>query len=91
MITILMLLAGIVCLFKNEIQINKEKSVRGVPIKILGVILIACSILFYYLLEVVGFERIGDFGWYIAACFAVPFSYLVFIIIFCGKPIADKK
>lgn len=86
-----MLLAGIVCLFKNEIQINKDKSVRGMPIKILGVILIACSILFYYLMKVEGFEGIGNFSWYITACFAVPFAYLVFIIIFCGKPIEGKN
>ncbi len=91
MVATLMWLLGLVCLFKNEIPIDKEKSVRGIPIIILGLILIACSELYHYLMNVVGLEKIVGFIWYVAACFIVPLVYLIFIIIFCGKPIEDKE
>ncbi len=88
MLQILMLLAGLVCLFKNEISINKEKSVRGTPIKILGVILIACASSLSFMMY--RGDGMKSDQWLIYAILAVPVIYLIYIIIFCGKPIENK-
>ena len=90
MLGIIVLLAGIACFFKKQINVNKNKMVEGTSIKVLGAVLIISSVGISFL-DKTGIKAYQTKLYILYTLIALPLITLIFIMVKCSKDIETES
>ncbi len=84
MLQIVVIVMGVVCLCQKEIKVNKTRVVRGMPVKFLGLLLLAVG---GGVTSFLAFIDIASHMYVLFAALAVVVIYIIAIIVYCSEPI----